>query len=131
MKVNYLAVGASVAAFALLAFILLVPNVRGMAATANPNLPANCYHDVGVTNAVPPNISKADYKPNVESNALVTVGANGKPITAKTVKSSGSAAIDRATIDAAMQSGYSPEVSNCKPKTGSYLFHVETGPPQP
>jgi len=127
LKVNYYAVGASVVSFAVLAFALLVPNVR-VAAASNSSLPANCYHGVTVKDAAPPNIPKAEYKSGVTSNALVTVDAEGKPVSAKTVTSSGSDAIDHATIDAAMHSTYSPEVSNCKAKTSQYLFHVETGP---
>ncbi len=129
LKINYVVLGASTMAFAVLAVLLQTSN--GVAAIGNDvatNLPANCYHDVKVLNAAMPDISKADYRPKVTANALVTVAADGKPTTARIVTSSGSAAIDNATIKAAMTSTYSPAMSNCKLKTGQYLFHVDTGP---
>jgi beta-lactamase regulating signal transducer with metallopeptidase domain len=130
VKINYVAAAASVAAVALLALALQskgMASVRTMLA-AQPTQPANCYRDVTVIDAAAPNISKSAYRANVSANALVTVGADGRPIGAKIVLSSGSEAINSATIGAAMKSTYSPEMSNCKPKTGTYLFHVETGP---
>ena len=130
VKTNYVAAAFSVVAIALLALALQskgIASVQPLLA-AQPKLPASCYRDVAVTNAPAPNIPKSAYRANVSANALVTVGADGRPVTAKIVQSSGSEAIDNATIVAAMKSTYSPEMSNCKPKAGSYLFHVETGP---
>lgn len=128
LKTNYLFVGAATAAFALLAFALQLHNAAAVASTANPTLPATCYHGVRIANAIAPDIGKSDYRPNAVANALVTVDAQGRPVSAKIVRSSGSPVIDRATVQAAMRSSYDPEVSDCKPKTGQYLFHVETGP---
>ncbi len=134
LKTNYLTLGASVAAFALLAVLLQTSN--GMAATGDAvattstsasTLPANCYHDVKVLDPTEPDIAKADYVPNVSANALVTISPEGKPLSAKIVQSSGHAGIDQATIKAAMTSTYSPEVKDCKAVLGTYLFHVETG----
>lgn len=100
-----------------------------IAATPNKYIDPSCNHDVTVRDAAQPNIAKADFKANLNANALVTVGTNGKPIKAKIVLSSGSAAIDKATVDAAMASTYKPEMSQCKLKVGTYLFHVETSNP--
>jgi D-alanyl-D-alanine endopeptidase (penicillin-binding protein 7) len=130
VKANYVAAAVSVAALAILTLSLQskgIASVQTMLA-AQPNFPANCYHGVKVINAPAPDIPKSAYRANVSANALVTVGADGHPVGAKIVLSSGSKAIDNATIVAAMKSTYSPEMSNCKPKTGAYLFHVETAP---
>jgi beta-lactamase regulating signal transducer with metallopeptidase domain len=129
VKPNYLAAAAALAAVALLTLALQskgIASVQTMLA-AQPNFPAGCYHGVTVTNAAMPAIPKSSYRPNVSANALVTVEADGRPLSAKIVLSSGSKAIDNATVVAAMKSTYSPEMSNCKTKTGTYLFHVETG----
>ncbi|MBV8372268.1 MAG: energy transducer TonB [Candidatus Eremiobacteraeota bacterium] len=133
LKTNYLILIACIALFSVLGVLFQTSN--GLASVSNivadnaAKLPPNCYHDVTVRNAAPPDIAKSDYRANVTANALVDVAADGHPTNAKIVKSSGSPAIDRATINAAMASTYSPEVSACKPKAGEYLFHVETGPP--
>ena len=130
VKANYLAAAASVAAFLLLTLALQskgIASVQTMLA-AQPNLPANCYHGVAVLSAAAPDIPKSEYRANATANALVTVGADGHPVNAKIVLSSGSKAIDNATVVAAMKSTYSPEMNDCKPKTDTYLFKVETGP---
>jgi D-alanyl-D-alanine endopeptidase (penicillin-binding protein 7) len=117
VKVNYLAAAASIAAVALLTLAL---QSKGFA--------SNCYHAVTVISAAAPDIPKSEYRAKATANALVTVGADGRPVSARIVLSSGSKAIDNATIVAAMKSTYSPEVSNCKPKMDTYLFKVETAP---
>jgi beta-lactamase regulating signal transducer with metallopeptidase domain len=117
VKANYVAAAVSVVALAILTLAL---QSKGIA--------SNCYHGVTVVSAAAPDIPKSEYRANATANALVTVGADGHPVSAKIVLSSGSKAIDNATIVAAMKSTYSPEVSNCTPKTDTYLFKVETAP---
>ncbi|HVA28346.1 MAG TPA: TonB family protein [Candidatus Baltobacteraceae bacterium] len=124
MKIHDLVPGASAIAFGVLAVLMHTSN--GLA--ANPNFPPKCFHDVTVVNAAAPVIANADYRPNVWANALVTIGPSGRPLSATIVKSSGSAAIDRATVKAALSSTYSPAMSNCRAETEQYLFHVRTGP---
>jgi beta-lactamase regulating signal transducer with metallopeptidase domain len=130
VKINFQLVALSIAFFGILAVALQTPSglasVGGVVA-ANPSFPPNCYHDVKILNAAAPNIPAAAYRPNLEADALVTVDVTGRPIGAKIVKSSGNTGVDRATVNAAMASTYSPEVSHCKAKVGRYLFHVETG----
>ncbi len=131
LKVNYLVLGANIALLSGLAILLQTSNGLASVSTlvaSNQSFPPNCYHDVKPIDAAEPDISKADYRAHVSANAVVTVNSQGHPVSAQIVKSSGSMAIDRATINAAMHSTYSPEVFDCKPKTGQYLFHVETGP---
>ena len=133
LKVNYFILGAIVMAFGLLAVLLQTSN--GLASVTSKVVVAtnscafpNGYADVKVLNPAEPNISKSDYRPNLSANALVTVGPDGHPISAKIVKSSGSAGVDRATVNAAMTSTYSPKTKACVPVTGEYLFNVDTGP---
>jgi TonB family protein len=157
LKMNYRALGTSVLAFALLAVLLQTltglaadgsaPSTKDVAAAASPcvfptNLTANTPQEkaelrkqvfatgaeVKVLNAAPPEIPKSAFHPNASANALVTVGTDGRPISAKIVKSSGSAGMDRAVINAAMASTYSPAMNNCKLITGQYLFQAATGP---
>lgn len=130
VKVNYLAAAASVAAFVLLGLALQSKGAASVQTmlVAQSSQPARCNRDVTVLNAVPPDIPKSAYRANVSADALVTVGADGRPLKAKIVRSSGSGGIDDATIVAAMKSTYAPEMSNCKPKAGTYVFHVQTSP---
>ena len=149
LKVNRLVLVASVAAFGLLAVLFQTPNglasvsdttsldTRVDAKTANDvtspgtrvavNL-SRCNHGAAVSHAVAPNISKEDFKPNLSASALVTVGADGRVESVKIAKSSGSAAIDHATLEAAKNSNYVAATKACKAIAGEYMFHVETGP---
>jgi beta-lactamase regulating signal transducer with metallopeptidase domain len=135
LKVNYFVLGASVLMFVILAFALQTPNglasISKAVAVSNPTACVHSGADVKVRSAAMPDIPKEMYRPNVSAYALVTVGPDGHPVKARIVTSSGSAGIDRATVNAAMASTYSPEINLCKAVTGQYLFHVATGPPQP
>jgi TonB family protein len=124
LKTNYLVVAANVAALA--AFAVLLATTNGLA-TVSCVFP-NGYSDVKPKKPAAPNIPKADYRPNLSANALVTVGADGRAVNAKVVKSSGNAVVDRATVQAAMESTYSPKQRACHAVTGDYLFNVDTGP---
>ncbi|HEU5481204.1 MAG TPA: TonB family protein [Candidatus Tumulicola sp.] len=131
VKTNYFVVLSAVLALGALAIALQTSN--GLASVGNAvaanNPPASkCYADVKPLEAAMPNIPKADYQPKLSANALVTVASNGRPTDAKIVKSSGNAAVDRATTEAAMASTYSPKMVDCKATTGQYLFQVDTGP---
>lgn len=138
VKVNYVALGISVAAFAGLG--LVFAGAQGIAAdrvalsgTTTVAASESCtfphgYSDVKVRNAVPPDIPRAAYRAGLSADASVTVGANGNAVSAKIAKSSGNAAVDKATVDAAMASTYSPAMKACKPVTGTYMFHIQTGP---
>jgi beta-lactamase regulating signal transducer with metallopeptidase domain len=136
LKVNYFVLGVSVVAFGTLTALLQTSNGlpsigNDVAVAASTCASRDVLHrgaDVKILNAAMPNISKSAYRANVWANALVTVGPDGRPLTVKIVKSSGSASIDRATVNAAMASTYAPAMVNCKPTTGQYLFHVVTGP---
>jgi len=156
LKVNYVVLGTSVTAFALLAVLFqtstslassdrsLENTVAAAGACVVPQMPkdpsaltsaqrAELKRELLATgasakplNPAMPDIPKADFRPNVWANALVTIGPDGTPLKAKIVKSSGSAGIDQATINAAMASTYSPAMGNCKGIVGQYLFQVRT-----
>jgi beta-lactamase regulating signal transducer with metallopeptidase domain len=131
LKTNYVALGASTIAFAILAVLLQTSN--GLAHTtisvAAASLPPNCWRDIKVVNAAEPDIPKsARNSGNLEAGVLVTVAADGHIVNTKLVKTSGNAAVDKATLNAANASTYSPAVSNCKNQQSTYYFHVETAP---
>jgi TonB family protein len=136
LKINYIALGASVLAFGVLAVAL--QTVTGLAADASLPLGSDvavaaspCVGtgaDVKILNAVPPNIPKSAFRPNTAANALVTISPSGRPISAKIALSSGSAGMDSAVVKAALASTYSPAMNACKYITSQYLFKAVTGP---
>ncbi len=62
----------------------------------------------------------------LKAQALVHLSPSGQVMSTAISKSSGNAAFDRAVLDAAKKGTYAPEVQNCKPVTGTYLFEAET-----
>lgn len=139
LKINYFVLGASILAFAILGVLLgtsqglasagLLPSASAASVVSDSSCTfPHGYTDVKPINPVAPSIPKSDYRAGLSAGALVTVGPDGRAVSAKIVKSSGNAAIDRATVDAAMASTYSPATKACKPVAGMYLFHIETGP---
>lgn len=157
LNVNYRTLGTSVLAFGIVTLLLQtltgfaanasLPLGTDVAVAASPcvfptNLTAHTPQEkaqlrkelfatgasVKVLNAAAPDIPKSAFRPNATANALVTVGPDGRPISAKIVLSSGSAGMDRAVVKAALASTYSPAMNDCKYISGQYLFHVQTGP---
>ena len=147
LKTNYVALGASSVAFAILAVLLqTLDRTRSRRLTAPRNrccgrgksmcIPHQPYGkhaeeksklrkelfatgaEVKVLNAATPDIPKSAFRPNTAANALVTVSPDGHPVSAKIVKSSGSPGMDHAVVNAAMASTYSPAMNNCKLVTG-------------
>jgi TonB family protein len=121
VRVSAFVILATVITFAMLA--VLQPFQAIASSCAFPN----GYAGVKPIDAAAPNIPKSDYRAGLSAAALVTVDADGHPTDAKIVKTSGNAAVDRATVAAAMGSTYSPKMKACKPAVGTYLFQVETG----
>ncbi|MEO9170290.1 MAG: M56 family metallopeptidase [Candidatus Aquilonibacter sp.] len=139
LKINYLVLGASVMSFGILA--VLLQSSEGLASTGSARTGSTdgliaasaCtfphgYADAKPRNATPPEIPKSDYKSGLSAGALVNIAADGHPVSAKIVKSSGNAAVDRATVEAAMHSTYYPATKACKAVSSQYYFHIETGP---
>ncbi len=87
-----------------------VPNVQASTAYAaiadRPDI-ANQYHLSGKT------------------LVQVDIDAAGNLIGAEVAKSSGYGVLDRAALDAARASKFSPAVQNCTATPGSYLFEVD------
>ena len=57
-------------------------------------------------------------------NVAVDIDATGRPISAK-IASSPSPILNDAALAAAMKSSFAPEVRNCKPIPGTYIFAVD------
>ena len=55
----------------------------------------------------------------------VTLSTGGDVTAASVYKSSGNPALDEAAVKAAQGSSYSPEIDNCQPIAGSYLFRAD------
>jgi TonB family protein len=135
VKTNYIVLASAIALFALLGFALQAPGVlasTGTTVTSNTpgTLPAACWSEVSVINAVPPDIPDSVVKahPNSRVTLLVTVSPAGRATDVRTKKSSGIVAIDGAAADAAVHSTYRPAKRNCKAVSGQYLFRVTLGP---
>jgi bla regulator protein blaR1 len=138
LKVNYLLPTASVAAY--LALAVLLQTTNGLASVASPGktetvaaAKVSCTFPNGYAGAKPvnpamPDIPQSANVPNLSAEVLVTILPDGRPSNPRIVKSSGSAAVDKATIDAAMASTYTPATAACKPVADDYLFKVATGP---
>ena len=128
LKTNYLVLGASTLAFALLAVVLQMTTGQAAPSTVAVTNPTKCDHPATVLNAVAPEIPKGT--PEVRADVTVRVGIapTGTVTYVSMVKSSGVSAIDIATVEAAKSSKYAPAMANCKAVSGSYLFHVQTAP---
>jgi protein TonB len=55
----------------------------------------------------------------------VTLTAGGGVSSASVYRTSGNQSLDNAAVAAAQQSSYSPEIDNCQPVAGSYLFRAD------
>ena len=55
----------------------------------------------------------------------VTLAESGAVTDAQVYASSGSPALDAAAVAAARRSTYAPEIDDCRPRAGSYLFRAE------
>lgn len=90
------------------------------AACANPNRVATA------TQKVTPDMPEVARQMGATGTAQikVTLDANGNVTAVAVFKSTGNKALDQAATQAAQQSKYAPEVHNCQPVGGSYLYTV-------
>jgi outer membrane biosynthesis protein TonB len=58
----------------------------------------------------------------------VVIGANGAPASARVIEPSGDMGFDRASIDAALRSTYTPAKAKCAVVLGHYTFTETLGP---
>jgi len=90
----------------------------------------DCNHDAYVVKqAAPPDPAPGafwDMARGAGKTAIVsvTIGADGALQRAVILVSAGSLAFDKAAIQAAVMSKYSPRVTNCRPVVGTYSFKV-------
>ncbi len=99
-------------------------------ATTGP-LCSNPNQEAAVLNAISP-----DYPDPARDLGLgkvtvlvqVTIDAQGRLVDAKVYQSSNNAAIDQAALRAARQTTYSPQIANCLPVEGTYIFHADFSP---
>jgi TonB family protein len=91
------------------------------AACAKPNVEAT------VTNPVAP-VMPHGLQFYGKTVVAVTIDPNGHAIDAKFLHASGYPAMDRAVVEAALKSTYSPKIVNCVPVQGSYLFRADYAP---
>jgi hypothetical protein len=56
--------------------------------------------------------------------AFVEVGPNGRPVSARLMKTSGNAQVDQSVLEAAQHGKYSPRVLGCAAADGDYFFSV-------
>lgn len=138
LSVNTFAVGGTIVLF--IAFALAVatfapalalapPDASRPAASAASLLAATCPHpnaDALVVSAAMPNVPRVNARTTVE--VAVTIAPTGKPIGTSILRSSGNETIDRAVVEAALHSKYSPKLVNCAPVQGSYIFRADLVP---
>lgn len=80
-------------------------------------------HEAAVVAAVtPPPDAARGLKAPVTAVIQVTIGSDGKLVSAKVSQSSKNPAVDKAALDAASKTTYSPKVVNCQGVTESYAF---------
>ncbi|MGR4064662.1 MAG: energy transducer TonB, partial [Vulcanimicrobiaceae bacterium] len=102
----------------------------GPPATAKPSCPDPSRE------ATASNIVQPEYPDSARDLGLgtvtvlveVTIGPTGALEEAKISQSSGNMAIDQSALRAARQSTYTPQLADCAPTTGSYIFHAEFSP---
>jgi TonB family protein len=97
------------------------PGAALAAACANPNVEAT------VTNPAAP-VMPHGLHASGKIEVAVTIAPNGHAIAAKLLHSSGYPVMDRAVIEAALKSTYSPKIVNCVPVQGNYLFRADFAP---
>ncbi|MFY9718229.1 MAG: TonB family protein [Candidatus Cybelea sp.] len=140
LTLNYYVVGGTAMLFVILTLALealspalaFAPPQSGAAPeTAGTNLvAADCatpHVNATVTSPAEPKMPQG-LNAKGSAIALVTIAPNGSVMSAVISKSSGNAAIDKAVLDAARHSTYSPELVYCRPVEGQYLFRADFKP---
>jgi TonB family protein len=137
-KLNYVAVGGIIMLFAVatLVFETLITAPAQATTVANPAnaavVAAACKNPNAAPEAIDPtapDLPKAQWPSHKETAIVaVTVSPDGRAAAAKIYRSSGDPNLDRAVLAAAEKSRYSPQLSNCTPVQGAYLFRADFAP---
>ena len=140
ITLNYSVIGGTAVLFLMLTLALeafspalaFAPAASNVAQTSGgpTALAATCSKpnvDATVTWAAEP---KLPHGANLQGTAImrVTIAPSGKVVRVSAWKSSGNVQIDKAVLDAARQSKYSPKLVNCEPVEGAYLFRADFQP---
>ncbi|HEY8298034.1 MAG TPA: TonB family protein [Candidatus Baltobacteraceae bacterium] len=109
---------------------MLLPLVLALATSNAPAAP-NCSRQASVLHAVAPVYpdSEVNAGRGVESALIkITLDAGGKVVKTSVYQSTGSAAFDRAALDAASASSYQAGEVDCRPVGGTFLYHAVFAP---
>ncbi|HEY1883763.1 MAG TPA: M56 family metallopeptidase [Candidatus Cybelea sp.] len=133
LTINSFAIGGAVMLF-LIATIVLQALSPALALT--PAVPkrlvvaATCAHPVveaSATDPAPPMLPHG-LAVSGTTEVLVTLAPDGHVLKTSVVKSSGNKTADTAVLEAARKSKYSPEIADCAPVEGAYLFRADFKP---
>jgi TonB family protein len=105
------------------------------AVSTNPPSPASqtstrCatpHVDAAMTQAVPPVYPASARQQGATGTVLVkvTLDSTGAVVGTWVYRSSGNDALDDAALQAAQAGSYRPEINDCRPMGGSYIFHAD------
>ena len=110
--------------------VTTVPNTEVSNPTQTPSCP-DPNRDAVASNVVSP-----EYPDSVGGTGLgkvavlvaVTIDASGSVSDARISQSSGNGLVDQAALRAARDSSYKPQLVNCVPSPGTYIFRAEFAP---
>jgi TonB family protein len=139
LTVNTFAVGGTIVIFIALtlavamfspAFALAPPEAAQAAAPTGSLVAAACAQPNAEARVVSPAMPNVPHGVKVRATVevAVTIAPDGKVTHATIVHSSGNETIDRAVVEAAIHSTYSPKLVNCTPVQGGYLFRADLAP---
>jgi len=92
---------------------------------------ANPSKEAAATNLVTPEYPEAAREANLGPVVVIvkiTLSASASVLDASVLQTSNNSQIDRAAVQAARQSSYSPKLENCVPTSGSYTFRANFDP---
>jgi protein TonB len=75
--------------------------------------------------AEPPLLPALNYIPSGTAIVRFEITENGTPQNATIEKSSGSYLLDRAAMKTVLHQKFTPEIRDCAPVAGSYLYEVD------
>jgi TonB family protein len=136
LTVNTFALGGTIVIFIALTLAVatfspafaLAPPDAAEATASTPLVAAACSRPNVDARVVSPAMPNVHVNARATVEVAVTIAPNGKATRATFVRASGNPAIDRAVVEAALHSTYSPKLVNCAPVQGSYIFRANFTP---